>query len=150
MKIPNLFILNSLYNGDPKVTPLTLGWLEYTVKVKEVIVNEFVKEIGAEPVKNSPLDLRISKAAKNFAKIARKHFRIKKGNYKRATAQHFFKVKTHIRLRNEKKKKATPQPNPGTILISSIKFHCIAFTLFLLMLALKGLLELSYIDSIVS
>ena len=39
MKIPNLFILNSLYNGDPKVTPLTLGWLEYTVKVKDVIVN---------------------------------------------------------------------------------------------------------------
>ena len=120
MKIPNIFILNSLYNGDPKVTPLTLSWLEYTVKVKDVIVQEFVKEIGAEPVKNSPLDLRISKAAKNFAKIARKHFRVKKGNYKRATAQHFFKVKTHIRLRNEKKK-ATPQPNPGTILVSSIK-----------------------------
>ena len=115
MKIPNLVILNTLYNGDPKVTPLTFGWLDYTKKVKEVIVHEFVKEIGAEPIKNSPLDLRISIAAKNYAKVARRHFKAKKGNYKRATAQHFFKCTTHIRLQNEKKKKATipnPSPNP--------------------------------------
>ena len=96
MKIPNIFILNSLYNGDPKVTPLTFGWLEYTKKVREVIVNEFIKEIGAEPIKNSPLDLRISMAAKNYAKVARKHFKAKKGNYKRATAQPFFKCTTHV------------------------------------------------------
>ena len=124
MKLSNIFILNSLYYGDPKVTPQTFGWLEYTKKVKEVIVNEFIKETGAEPIKNSTLDLRIALASRNFAKIARKIFREKTGNYERATAQHFFKVKTHIRLRNEKKKKANPQPNQGTIkiLIFPIEF----------------------------
>ena len=74
MKISNRFILDQLYFGDPKITPLSVSWLEYTAKVHEVITDEFRKEIGANPVKGSSLDLRIAKASKNFAKIARKKF----------------------------------------------------------------------------
>ena len=110
MKISNRFILDQLYFGDPKITPLSVSWLEYTAKVHEVITDEFRKEIGANPVKGSSLDVRIGKASKNFAKIARKKFKKHSRNYKRSVAQHFFKIKTHIPLRE---KKATPNPGPS-------------------------------------
>ena len=113
MKISNLFILDKLYKANPKVTPLTFSWLKYTELVNDVIVGEFQKEIGAIPVKGSALELRIAEASKNYAKVARRIFRQKKGTYSRAVAQHFFKKVTHIRLR-EKKRKATPNsPNPA-------------------------------------
>ena len=91
MKVSNLFILDKLYKANPKVTPLTYGWLKYTALVNDVIAEEFRKEIGAIPIKGSALDLRIAKASKNYAKVARKIFREKKGTYARAIAQHFFK-----------------------------------------------------------
>ena len=79
MKVSNLFILDKLYKANPKVTLLTYGWLKYTALVNDVIAEEFRKEIGAIPIKGSALDLRIAKASKNYAKVAR------------AIAQHFFK-----------------------------------------------------------
>ena len=78
--------------------------------VKDVIVDEFSKEIGAKPLEGSALDLRISESAKNYARVARKIFREKKGIYARATAQHFFKKVTHIRIR-EKKRPRPASPN---------------------------------------
>ena len=114
MKISNLFILDKLYKADPKVTPLTFSWLEYTQLVNDVIVGEFRKEIGANPIKGSALELRIAAASKNYAKTARRIFRQKKGTYSRATAQHFFKKVTHIRLR-AKKSKATPNPDKNVV-----------------------------------
>ena len=110
MKIKNIDILDKLYKADPKVTPLTFSWLKYTELVNDVIVGEFRKEIGANPVKGSALELRIAAAAKTYAKTARRIFRQKKGTYSRATAQHFFKKVTHIRLRAKKSKGA---PNPA-------------------------------------
>ena len=112
MKISNRFILDQLYFGDPKVTPLSCSWLEYTAKVHEIITDEFRKEIGANPVKGSSLDLRIGKASKNFATIARRLFKTKGRNYNRSTAQHFFKIKTHIPLR-EKKARRDEGPDPA-------------------------------------
>ena len=91
MKVSNLFILDKLYKANPKVTPLTYGWLKYTALVNDVIAEEFRKEIGAIPIKGLALDLRIAKASKNYAKVARKIFQEKKGTYARAIAQHFFK-----------------------------------------------------------
>ena len=108
MKISNKFILDQLYFGDPKITPLTLGWLEYTAKVKDIITEEFRKEIGAEPIKGSSLELRIPKASKNFAKIARKKFKKHSRNYKRTVEQHYFKATTHIPLRQKKAPKPAP------------------------------------------
>ena len=55
MKLKNKDILDKLYHGDPKVTPLTYGWLEYTKLVKDVITAEFREEIGAQPIAGSPL-----------------------------------------------------------------------------------------------
>ena len=78
MKVSNLFILDKLYKANPKVTPLTYGWLKYTALVNDVIAEEFRKEIGAIPIKGSALDLRIAKASKNYAKVARKIFQKKK------------------------------------------------------------------------
>ena len=71
MKVSNLFILDQLYKANPKVTPLTFNWLKYTELVRDVIVGEFRKEIGAVPVKGSALDLRIAEASKNYVKVAR-------------------------------------------------------------------------------
>ena len=51
MKVSNLFILDKLYKANPKVTPLTYGWLKYTALVNDVIAEEFRKEIGAIPIK---------------------------------------------------------------------------------------------------
>ena len=79
MKVSNLFILDKLYKANPKVTLLTYGWLKYTALVNDVIAEEFRKEIGAIPIKGSALDLRIAKASKIYAKVAR------------AIAQHFSK-----------------------------------------------------------
>ena len=121
MKLSNKFILDALYFGDPKVTPLSLGFLEYTAKVNEVITEEFRKEIGANPIKGSSLELRIAKASKTFATIARRKFKKYNRTYKRAVAQHYFKTTTHIPLRQKKVKpnvtssgdaKAGPTPKP--------------------------------------
>ena len=81
MKISNKLILDKLYFGDPKITPLTLGYLEYIAKVKDVITGAFREEIGADPIKGSSLEVRIAKASKNFATIARRLFKTKGRNY---------------------------------------------------------------------
>ena len=113
MKISNKYILDQLYFGDPKITPLTTNFLEYTKKVNDVITEEFRKEIGANPVKGSSLELRIATAAKSFSAIARRHFKKQQRSYKRSIAQHFFKIKTHIPLR-EKKVKPNQGPAPSS------------------------------------
>ena len=97
---------------------MSLGYLEYISKVNDVITEEFRKEIGANPIKGSSLEIRIAKASKNFATIARRLFKTKGRNYNRSTAQHFFKIKTHIPLR-EKKARRNESPDSAPMSSSS-------------------------------
>ena len=101
MKLKNREILDKLYNGNPKISPLTLPYLSYVTKVEEIITNDFKEQKGAAPIKGSFLEKNIKTAAENYAIKARQKFKKKSGNYKRASTAHFFKCTTKIRLRSE-------------------------------------------------